>query len=77
MFAEYRATIADNYGNTDVMRGRIDGDRLTFESIGEDKVVRIRLTWDLVDEHRIVWRNEMSVGGAPWTLVEEYDCTVL
>src|ERR671910_2004853 len=32
---EYRATIADNYGRTDVMRGWIEGDRLTFESIGE------------------------------------------
>ena len=21
-----------------------------------------------------VWRNEMSVGGAPWSLVEEYHC---
>src|SRR5512142_317649 len=40
---EYRATIADNYGHADVMRGCIDGDRLTFETIG-DPPVRLRLT---------------------------------
>ena len=77
MFGEYRATIADNYGNADVMRGNIDGNRLTFESLDDDRIVRIRLTWDLVDEQRVVWRNEMSVGGAPWTLVEEYECEVV
>ena len=27
---EYRATVADNYGHADVLRGRIDGDLLTF-----------------------------------------------
>src|SRR5690242_17503786 len=34
----YRATIADNYGHADVMNGRIDGDRLTFESVGGSPV---------------------------------------
>jgi hypothetical protein len=70
---EYRATLADNYGHADVMRGRIDGDRLTFETIG-DAPVRLRLVWDRSDPADLVWRNEMSVGGAPWSLVEEYDC---
>ena len=70
---EYRATLADNYGHTDVMRGRIDGDRLTFETIG-DPPVRLRLVWDRTDPADMVWRNEMSVGGAPWSLVEEYHC---
>jgi hypothetical protein len=27
--SEYRATLADNYGHADVMRGWIDGNRLT------------------------------------------------
>jgi len=27
---EYRATVADNYGHAEVLRGRIDGDLLTF-----------------------------------------------
>lgn len=71
---EYRATIADNYGHADVMRGWIDGDRLTFETIGE-RPVRLRLVWDLTDPTGLTWRNESSVGGAPWTLVEEYHCT--
>lgn len=68
---EYRATLADCYGHADVMRGRLDGDRLIFETIGEP-AVRLRLTWDAADPGDLLWRNEMSVGGAPWFLVEEY-----
>jgi len=74
MAGEYRATVADNYGHAEVLRGRIDGDRLTFESIG-DPPVRLRLVWDVSVPRRMTWRNEMSVGGAPWALVEQYDCT--
>jgi len=70
---EYRATIADNYGHADVMRGWIDGDRLTFETIG-DPPACLRLTWDISDPASMTWRNEMSVGGGPWSLVEEYHC---
>ncbi len=70
---EYRATIADCYGHTDVLRGWIDGDRMTFETIG-DPPVRIRLTWDITDANVLTWRNEMSVGSGPWSLVEEYLC---
>lgn len=71
---EYRATVADNYGHAEIMRGWIDGDRLTFESIG-DPPVRLRLVWNVSDPTDMTWRNEMSVGGAPWTLVEEYHMT--
>lgn len=70
---EYRATIADNYGHADVMRGWVDGDTLTFETIGEPPV-RLRLTWDISDPANMRWRNETSVGGAAWSLVEEYRC---
>ena len=56
------------------MRGQIDGDRLVFESVGEP-LVRLRLTWDASDPNELTWRNEMSVGGAPWSLVEEYRMT--
>lgn len=31
-FGEYRASMADNYGNADVYRGYIEQDRLVFES---------------------------------------------
>jgi hypothetical protein len=71
---EYRATINDNYGHADIMRGWINGDTLTFETVGEPPV-RLRLTWDISDPARVTWRNEMSISGAPWSLVEEYRCT--
>jgi hypothetical protein len=71
---EYRATVADCYGHAEVMGGRIDGDRLVFESTG-DPAARIRLTWNLVGPDTIVWRNETSAGGGPWVLIEEYRCT--
>ena len=32
---EYRATVADCYGHAEVLRGRIDRDRLVFESTGD------------------------------------------
>ena len=44
-----------------------------FESVA-DPPVRIRLTWELAGP-AVVWRNEMSVAGGPWSLVEEYVCT--
>jgi hypothetical protein len=66
--------MADCYGHAEVMRGRIDGNRLVFESIGEPPV-RIRLTWDLTGPEMLVWRNEACAGDGPWLLVEEYRCT--
>lgn len=71
---EYRATVADCYGHAEMMRGHIEGDRLIFESLG-DPPVRIRLVWDRGDSARITWRNELSVEGGPWMLVEEYVMT--
>lgn len=70
---EYRATVADNYGHAELMRGQIDGYRLIFETI-EQAPIRIRLVWDLTDPERLIWRNEMSINGSPWSLVEQYDC---
>ena len=71
---EYRATLADNYGHADVMRGHIEGDRLIFETLG-DQPARLRLVWDLTDPDDATWRNEMSIAGGPWSLVEEYHLT--
>jgi hypothetical protein len=31
------------------------------------------MIWDLSDPNTMRWRNEMSIAGASWTLVEEYD----
>ena len=68
--------VADCDGHAEVLRGRIDTDRLVFESTG-DPPVRIRLTWDASDPATIVWRNETSTAGGPWSLIEEYRCTPL
>jgi hypothetical protein len=70
----YRATIADNYGHAEVLSGRIEGDRMTFESIGE-RPVRILLVWDISQPDDMTWRNEMSLTDGVWTLVEEYHMT--
>lgn len=70
----YRATLADCYGHAEVMRGRLDGDRLVFESV-DDPEIRLRLTWDLSEPGVLLWRNEISAGGKPWSLIEEYRCT--
>jgi hypothetical protein len=72
--AEYRATIADNYGNADVLRGRIDGDRMIFESLGEGPPI-IRLTWDVSQAGVVLWQNELSLDGETWLPVEDYRIT--
>jgi hypothetical protein len=71
---EYRATIADNYGHAAVMRGWIDGDLLTFETC-DDSPVRLRMTWDASTPTSLTWRNESSLDGAAWTLIESYQLT--
>ena len=72
---EYRATLADNYGNTGVMRGPIDGDTLIFESTHGDAPVRIRLCWEIEGPDEMTWINEMSINDCPWALVEAYRLT--
>jgi hypothetical protein len=56
------------------MRGRIDGDRFAYESIG-DSPVRLRMTSDIADPQAAVWTNELSVAGGPWKLIESYRMT--
>lgn len=68
---EYRAAMVDNYGHADVYRGQMDGDRLVFESMG-DTGPRLRFTWDASNLEAMLWRNEMSVDGESWFLIEEY-----
>jgi uncharacterized protein DUF1579 len=67
----YRATLADNYGHADVMRGRIDGDRLIYET-ADARPVRLRLTWDLTNPTTPVWTNEVCLRRDTWQLVESY-----
>jgi hypothetical protein len=71
---DYRATFADNYGHASVMRGWIDGDLLVFETI-DDSPVRLRMTWDAANPARLTWRNESSVDGKDWFLIETYTMT--
>jgi hypothetical protein len=69
---EYRGTHADNYGHAGVMRGRLETDVLTFETMG-DGPVRQRMIWSLVDPEVMRWRNEISFNGGSFSLVEEYE----
>ena len=68
---EYRAVMTDSYGHAEVFRGRIDRDRLVFESL-EGAAARLRFTWDATDPAVITWRNEMAAGDGSWFLIEEY-----
>ena len=69
---EYRASSADNNGPTlATYRGRIDGNRLVYESL-DDALPRIRLTWILDDATHARWRNEYTLDGKTWGLIEEY-----
>jgi hypothetical protein len=69
---EYRASSADNNGpNLAIYRGRLDGDRLVYESL-QETLPRIRLTWALVDADHATWHNEYTLDGSTWSLIEEY-----
>jgi hypothetical protein len=71
---DYRATFADNYGHASVMRGRIERELLVFETV-DDSPVRLRMTWDATNPARLTWRNESSVDGHDWSLIETYTMT--
>jgi hypothetical protein len=69
---EYRASSADNNGPTlDIYRGRLDGNTLVYESL-KDGLPRIRLSWILTDPSHCIWRNEYTLDGRTWGLIEEY-----
>lgn len=70
---EYRASSADNNGpNLAIYRGRIDGARLIYESL-QASLPRIRLTWILADPDHATWRNEFTLDGESWSLIEQYE----
>lgn len=68
---EYRAVMTDNYGHAEIFRGRIDGDRLVFESL-EAAATRLRFTWDAAEPSFVTWRNEVETADGTWFLIEEY-----
>jgi hypothetical protein len=70
---EYRASSADNNGpNLAIYRGRLAGDTLVYEPL-DGALPRIRLTWILKDASHAVWRNEFTLDGQAWSLIEEYE----
>ncbi len=71
---EYRAVGVDTNGNSFIFRGAIEGDKLVMESLGEGPA-KLRFVWDASDPKAVRWKNEVSVGGGPWQLIEEYVIT--
>ena len=53
------------------MRGRVEGDRLIFESM-PGELPRLRMVWDAAAAPVIRWRNEVAPDGEHFMLVEEY-----
>jgi hypothetical protein len=73
---EYRASAADNQGpNLGLYRGRLEGNQLVYESVS-DTLPRIRLSWILEDDAHCTWRNEYTLDGESWALIEEYAMVV-
>ena len=71
---EYRAVGADTNGRAFIFRGEIREDRLVMESLG-DGPATLRFTWETLDGRTLTWKNEVSVGGGPWQLIETYRLT--
>lgn len=68
---EYRAVGVDNNGVAFIFHGELEGDQLLMESPGEGPV-KLRFTWDIHDSKAVTWKNEMSIEGGPWNLIEKY-----
>lgn len=68
---EYRAVGVDSNGVAFIFNGRIEGNLLIMESMG-DSPVKLRFTWDGANPDAFTWKNEMSVNKGPWKLIEQY-----
>jgi hypothetical protein len=68
---EYVAFMADNCGHAGFMRGFVDGDRMVLTTPGADPVT-FRISWDASNPVAVRWKDEVSVGGGPWQLIEQY-----
>jgi hypothetical protein len=69
----YKLVYADNNGSASLLQGQIEGDRFVCETVG-DGPVQLRQVWARQDQGQVSWRNECSIQGGPWFLVEEYIC---
>jgi hypothetical protein len=65
---EYRGTMVDNWGISSNMKGKLDGAKLTWESMGEIMMMgqptKIRITMDATDPKAIKFTGEHTVKGA-------------
>lgn len=64
---EYRGAIFDSFGNSSMMRGKLDGDRLIFESM-DDVIMhgvptRLRFTFDASPPRGVKFTAEHTVNG--------------
>jgi hypothetical protein len=55
---------ADTNGRAFIFHGRIEGDRLVMETLGESPA-NLLFTWDVVDELTATWKDEVSFGAGP------------
>jgi hypothetical protein len=68
---EYRGVAVDSNGISMMFRGRLEGERLIMESMGETPV-NLRFIWDATDPRAVTWSNEMLTEDGSWMLIEEY-----
>jgi hypothetical protein len=65
---EYRGFIFDNHGMSSAMRGKRDGNKLTYESMSDvmmrGQATRLRFTFDATDVKNVKFTAEHSVNGA-------------
>lgn len=75
---EYRGVLVDSNGVTGIMRGELRGATFTMTPMTEVQAAGqpavIRLIWDAGDPQALHWRNEASINGGPWFLIEDYVC---
>ena len=73
---EYRAILVDNNGVSALLRGEMDGPKLVMTPLNHlqasGQQVALRFVWDATDPNAVLWRNEVSVAGGPWALIEDY-----
>lgn len=73
---EYRAVLVDSNGVSALLRGEIDGRRLVMTPIGlapgAGQVASLRFIWEVLESGEVTWRNEASIDGSPWMLIEDY-----
>jgi len=72
----YQGHFFDSNGVAAMCEGAIESDRFVLRSHSPisfgGQLAALRFTWDAAAHPAIRWTNEISIGGGPWQLVEEY-----